>query len=44
MVTEADWVTRFHEESPRDGIARLVAMHRLIAERIRAVSKTDRML
>ena len=43
-VTQADWVTRFHQESPHDGIARLVAMHRLIADRIRAASRTDRLL
>ena len=44
MATHADWVARFHDESPCDGIARLVAMHRLIAVRIRAVLRTDKLL
>jgi hypothetical protein len=44
MTTQADWVARFHDESPRDGLARLAAMHRLIADRVRAVSNTDKVL
>ncbi len=44
MATYADWVARFVDESPRDGLAPLVAMHRLIADRIRAASRIDKLL
>ncbi len=44
VATQGDWVTRFDDEPPDQGIARLVAMHRLIADRIRSVAKADRIL
>ena len=44
MYERADWVTRFESEDYSDAMARLVAMHRRIADRVRAASKSDKRL